>query len=94
MSVTISDVKIEPFPVRRGGWARGECKATSDEGNIVEVVVIDPLGTRYWAERRGDLFVLEGEIPYSIPAGKYILYLVARDDKGGEARMNVELEVV
>lgn len=94
MPISVSDLKIEPFPLKRGYWGRGECRVTSDEGSIVEVVVIDPLGNRLWAERRGeDIFVLEGNIPYDVPTGTYTLYLVARDSKGNEERKPITIEI-
>jgi hypothetical protein len=94
MAINISDLKIEPFPLKRGYWGRGECKITSEEGSIVEVFVIDPVGNRLWAERRGeDLFVLEGNIPYDAPPGSYTVYLVARDSKGNEERRAITIEI-
>ncbi|MBC7328490.1 hypothetical protein H5T87_10350 [bacterium] len=95
MAITITDLKIDPMPLKRGYWGRGEAKIKSEEGAIVEVFVIDPLGNRYWAERRGeDIFVIEGTIPYDAPQGSYTLYLVVRDSKGNEERKPINIEII
>jgi len=94
VAIIVSELKIEPFPLKRGYWGRGECRVNSEEGSIVEVLIIDPLGNRLWAERRGEgLFVLEGNIPHDVPTGSYTLYLVARDNKGNEERKPITIEI-
>ena len=44
MAINISDLKIEPFPLKRRYWGRGECKITSDEGKYSGSIRYRPNG--------------------------------------------------